>query len=94
MLVENAFYMCKPPERPARVAKQRPRTQEYTRHLVYLGIATTPLDKVNNVLPLALFRLAMFPLLIFPLALFPLPLFSLAMFPLLIFTLKFFSPRR
>ncbi len=36
MMVENAFYQCKPPERSAKaVAKLRPPLREYVRHLLY-----------------------------------------------------------
>ncbi|KAL4311649.1 hypothetical protein GQ457_01G044620 [Hibiscus cannabinus] len=41
-LVENAYYLCKPPERSARVSKVRPPLHQYIRKLLF-----TDLDKSN-----------------------------------------------
>ncbi|KAK3289206.1 Regulator of nonsense transcripts upf2 [Cymbomonas tetramitiformis] len=45
-LVENAYYQCKPPERSAVRIKQRTPMQEYIRHLLYIKLSRTTIEKV------------------------------------------------
>lgn len=45
-LVENAYYLCKPPERSARVAKVRPPLHQYIRKLLFSDLDKTTIEHV------------------------------------------------
>ncbi|GMG99374.1 hypothetical protein Nepgr_001214 [Nepenthes gracilis] len=45
-LVENAYYLCKPPERPARVAKVRPPLHQYIRKLLFSDLHKSSIEHV------------------------------------------------
>uniref|UniRef100_A0A7N0V2R3 MIF4G domain-containing protein n=1 Tax=Kalanchoe fedtschenkoi TaxID=63787 RepID=A0A7N0V2R3_KALFE len=45
-LVENAYYLCKPPERSARVSKVRPPLHQYIRKLIFTDLDKTTMDHV------------------------------------------------
>lgn len=45
-LVENAYYLCKPPERSARVAKVRPPLHQYIRKLLFLDLDKSSIELV------------------------------------------------
>ncbi|KAK9911705.1 hypothetical protein M0R45_035600 [Rubus argutus] len=45
-LVENAYYLCKPPERSARVAKVRPPLHQYIRKLLFSDLDKSTLEHV------------------------------------------------
>ncbi|GAB2276703.1 Regulator of nonsense transcripts upf2 [Dionaea muscipula] len=45
-LVENAYYLCKPPERPARVAKVRPPLHQYIRKLLFSDLDKSSIEHV------------------------------------------------
>ncbi|CAM8920380.1 unnamed protein product [Rhodiola kirilowii] len=44
--VENAYYLCKPPERSARVSKVRPPLHQYIRKLLFTDLDKTTIDHV------------------------------------------------
>nr|VDC89735.1 unnamed protein product [Brassica oleracea] len=46
-LVENAYYLCKPPERSARISKARPPLHQYIRKLLFSDLDK---DSITNVL--------------------------------------------
>lgn len=46
-LVENAYYLCKPPERSARISKVRPPLHQYIRKLLFSDLDK---DSITNVL--------------------------------------------
>jgi regulator of nonsense transcripts 2 len=46
-LVENAYYLCKPPERSARISKVRPPLHQYVRKLLFSDLDK---DSIANVL--------------------------------------------
>ncbi|EFH56060.1 hypothetical protein ARALYDRAFT_903199 [Arabidopsis lyrata subsp. lyrata] len=46
-LVENAYYLCKPPERSARISKVRPPLHQYIRKLLFSDLDK---DSIANVL--------------------------------------------
>ncbi|KAJ3164285.1 hypothetical protein HK101_000477, partial [Irineochytrium annulatum] len=48
MLIENAFYMCNPPDRPAIEVKQRSPLELYLRKLFYSDLARRSVDKVTK----------------------------------------------
>ncbi|XP_076925948.1 regulator of nonsense transcripts UPF2-like [Bidens hawaiensis] len=45
-LVENAYYLCKPPERSARVSKVRPPMHQYIRKLLFTDLDKTAIEQV------------------------------------------------
>lgn len=45
-LVENAYYLCKPPERPARVSKVRPPLHQYIRKLLFSDLDKSAIEHV------------------------------------------------
>ncbi|PKI43287.1 hypothetical protein CRG98_036373 [Punica granatum] len=45
-LVENAYYLCKPPERPARVSKVRPPLYQYIRKLLFSDLDKSTIEHV------------------------------------------------
>ncbi|GAB2225830.1 hypothetical protein Droror1_Dr00021597 [Drosera rotundifolia] len=45
-LVENAYYLCKPPDRPARVAKSRPPLYQYARKLIFSDLDKWSIEHV------------------------------------------------
>ncbi|KAF2318609.1 hypothetical protein GH714_009351 [Hevea brasiliensis] len=45
-LVENAYYLCKPPERSARVSKVRPPLFQYIRKLLFLDLDKSSIEHV------------------------------------------------
>ncbi|XP_076936066.1 regulator of nonsense transcripts UPF2-like [Bidens hawaiensis] len=45
-LVENAYYLCKPPERSARVSKVRPPMHQYIRKLLFTDLDKTTIEQV------------------------------------------------
>ncbi|WMV25675.1 hypothetical protein MTR67_019060 [Solanum verrucosum] len=45
-LVENAYYLCKPPERSARVSKIRPPLHQYIRKLLFSDLDKSSLEHV------------------------------------------------
>ncbi|XP_076913887.1 regulator of nonsense transcripts UPF2-like [Bidens hawaiensis] len=45
-LVENAYYLCKPPERSARVSKVRPPLHQYIRKLLFTDLDKTTIEQV------------------------------------------------
>ncbi|CAH9111210.1 unnamed protein product [Cuscuta epithymum] len=45
-LVENAYYLCKPPERSARVSKVRPPLHQYIRKLLFSDLDKTSIEHV------------------------------------------------
>ncbi|XP_059456237.1 regulator of nonsense transcripts UPF2 [Corylus avellana] len=45
-LVENAYYLCKPPERSARVTKVRPPLYQYIRKLLFSDLDKTTIEHV------------------------------------------------
>ncbi|GLT66869.1 hypothetical protein SLA2020_392120 [Shorea laevis] len=45
-LVENAYYLCKPPERSARVSKVRPPLQQYIRKLLFSDLDKSSIEHV------------------------------------------------
>ncbi|XP_015073456.1 regulator of nonsense transcripts UPF2 isoform X1 [Solanum pennellii] len=45
-LVENAYYLCKPPERSARVSKVRPPLHQYIRKLLFSDLDKSSLEHV------------------------------------------------
>ncbi|KAL8162192.1 hypothetical protein V2J09_013681 [Rumex salicifolius] len=45
-LVENAYYLCKPPERPARVTKVRPPLHQYIRKLLFSDLDKSSIEHV------------------------------------------------
>ncbi|KAL3732115.1 hypothetical protein ACJRO7_028884 [Eucalyptus globulus] len=45
-LVENAYYLCKPPERSARVAKVRPPLHQYIRKLLFSDLDKSSIEHV------------------------------------------------
>ncbi|XP_022990211.1 regulator of nonsense transcripts UPF2-like [Cucurbita maxima] len=45
-LVENAYYLCKPPERSARVSKVRPPLHQYIRKLLFSDLDKSALENV------------------------------------------------
>ncbi|KAF5733782.1 Regulator of nonsense transcripts 2 isoform 1 [Tripterygium wilfordii] len=45
-LVENAYYLCKPPERSARVSKVRPPLHQYIRKLLFLDLDKSSIEHV------------------------------------------------
>ncbi|KAK3158519.1 hypothetical protein QOZ80_2AG0138210 [Eleusine coracana subsp. coracana] len=45
-LVENAYYLCKPPERSARVAKVRPPLHQYIRKLLFSDLDKSSVEHV------------------------------------------------
>ncbi|KAL5569213.1 hypothetical protein UlMin_025788 [Ulmus minor] len=45
-LVENAYYLCKPPERSARVAKVRPPLHQYIRKLLFSDLDKSTIEQV------------------------------------------------
>ncbi|GLT88919.1 hypothetical protein SLE2022_069260 [Rubroshorea leprosula] len=45
-LVENAYYLCKPPERPARVSKVRPPLHQYIRKLLFTDLDKSSIEHV------------------------------------------------
>lgn len=45
-LVENAYYLCKPPERSARVCKVRPPLHQYIRKLVFSDLDKSSIEHV------------------------------------------------
>ncbi|XP_027902301.1 regulator of nonsense transcripts UPF2 [Vigna unguiculata] len=45
-LVENAYYLCKPPERSARVAKVRPPLHQYIRKLLFSDLDKSTIEHV------------------------------------------------
>lgn len=45
-LVENAYYLCKPPERSARVSKVRPPLHQYVRKLLFSDLDKTTIEHV------------------------------------------------
>ncbi|GAU44189.1 hypothetical protein TSUD_373240 [Trifolium subterraneum] len=45
-LVENAYYLCKPPERSARVAKIRPPLHQYIRKLLFSDLDKSTIEHV------------------------------------------------
>ncbi|KAL7228758.1 hypothetical protein ACSBR2_007452 [Camellia fascicularis] len=45
-LVENAYYLCKPPERSARVSKVRPPLHQYIRKLVFSDLDKSSIEHV------------------------------------------------
>uniref|UniRef100_A0A7S4KVT8 MIF4G domain-containing protein n=1 Tax=Guillardia theta TaxID=55529 RepID=A0A7S4KVT8_GUITH len=48
-MVENAYYLCRPPERSARAQrKQRPAVQEYIRHLLFSKLSKSTLEFVKK----------------------------------------------
>ncbi|KAK3154687.1 hypothetical protein QOZ80_2BG0193890 [Eleusine coracana subsp. coracana] len=49
-LVENAYYLCKPPERSARVAKVRPPLHQYIRKLLFSDLDKSSVEHVLRLL--------------------------------------------
>lgn len=47
MLVENAYYICRPPDRPAIEKKERTPLQLYIRHLIHDELAQDDIKQVN-----------------------------------------------
>ncbi|CAI0411623.1 unnamed protein product [Linum tenue] len=45
-LVENAYYLCKPPERSARVSKIRPPLHQYIRKLLFSDLDKSSIERV------------------------------------------------
>ncbi|XP_074287410.1 regulator of nonsense transcripts UPF2-like [Silene latifolia] len=45
-LVENAYYLCKPPERPARISKIRPPLHQYIRKLLFSDLDKSSIEHV------------------------------------------------
>jgi regulator of nonsense transcripts 2 len=45
-LVENAYYLCKPPERSARVSKVRPPLHQYIRKLLFTDLEKSSIETV------------------------------------------------
>ncbi|KAF6134865.1 hypothetical protein GIB67_002266 [Kingdonia uniflora] len=45
-LVENAYYMCKPPERSARISKVRPPLHQYIRKLLFSDLDKSSIERV------------------------------------------------
>ncbi|KAI5648769.1 hypothetical protein M9H77_34774 [Catharanthus roseus] len=45
-LVENAYYLCKPPERSARIAKVRPPLHQYIRKLLFSDLDKSSIEHV------------------------------------------------
>ncbi|KAL0380267.1 UNVERIFIED_CONTAM: Regulator of nonsense transcripts UPF2 [Sesamum angustifolium] len=45
-LVENAYYLCKPPERSARVSKVRPPLHQYIRKLLFSDLDKSSIEQV------------------------------------------------
>ncbi|XP_038690259.1 regulator of nonsense transcripts UPF2-like isoform X1 [Tripterygium wilfordii] len=45
-LVENSYYLCKPPERSARVSKVRPPLHQYIRKLLFLDLDKSSIEHV------------------------------------------------
>ncbi|KAJ0465690.1 putative nonsense-mediated mRNA decay protein Nmd2/UPF2 [Helianthus annuus] len=45
-LVENAYYLCKPPERSARVSKVRPPLHQYIRKLLFTDLDKSSIEQV------------------------------------------------
>ncbi|CAI0442891.1 unnamed protein product [Linum tenue] len=45
-LVENAYYLCKPPERSARVSKVRPPLHQYIRKLLFSDLDKSSIERV------------------------------------------------
>lgn len=45
-LVENAYYLCKPPERPARITKIRPPMHQYIRKLLFSDLDKSSIELV------------------------------------------------
>ncbi|PIA46597.1 hypothetical protein AQUCO_01500258v1 [Aquilegia coerulea] len=45
-LVENAYYLCKPPERSARVSKTRPPLHQYIRKLLFTDLDKSSIEHV------------------------------------------------
>ncbi|CAO2825354.1 unnamed protein product [Amaranthus hypochondriacus] len=45
-LVENAYYLCKPPERPARITKIRPPLHQYIRKLLFSDLDKSSIEHV------------------------------------------------
>ncbi|KAJ0960577.1 hypothetical protein J5N97_001570 [Dioscorea zingiberensis] len=45
-LVENAYYLCKPPERSARVSKSRPPLHQYIRKLIFSDLDKSSVEHV------------------------------------------------
>ncbi|KAL9226515.1 hypothetical protein vseg_002321 [Gypsophila vaccaria] len=45
-LVENAYYLCKPPERPARISKVRPPLHQYIRKLLFSDLDKSSIEHV------------------------------------------------
>ncbi|KAH9602111.1 hypothetical protein KSS87_007395 [Heliosperma pusillum] len=45
-LVENAYYLCKPPDRPARVSKVRPPLHQYIRKLLFSDLDQSSIEHV------------------------------------------------
>ncbi|XP_062092881.1 regulator of nonsense transcripts UPF2 [Humulus lupulus] len=45
-LVENAYYLCKPPERSARIAKVRPPLHQYIRKLLFSDLDKSTIEHV------------------------------------------------
>ena len=46
MLLDNAFFTCKPPERPALRAKKRSELHEYIRHLMFVTLSSGSLSRM------------------------------------------------
>ncbi|XP_074308336.1 regulator of nonsense transcripts UPF2-like [Silene latifolia] len=45
-LVENAYYLCKPPDRPARISKVRPPLHQYIRKLLFSDLDKSSIEHV------------------------------------------------
>ncbi|XP_056697064.1 regulator of nonsense transcripts UPF2 isoform X2 [Spinacia oleracea] len=45
-LVENAYYLCKPPERPARITKVRPPLHQYIRKMLFSDLDKSSIEHV------------------------------------------------
>ncbi|PIN10169.1 hypothetical protein CDL12_17245 [Handroanthus impetiginosus] len=45
-LVENAYYLCKPPERSARISKVRPPLHQYIRKLLFSDLDKSSIERV------------------------------------------------
>ncbi|KAI6676438.1 hypothetical protein NL676_037234 [Syzygium grande] len=56
-LVENAYYLCKPPERSARVTKVRPPLHQYIRKLLFSDLDKSTIKHVLRQLPAIMMNL-------------------------------------
>lgn len=50
MMIENAYYQCNPPDKPAISAKVRSPVEQYVRRLIYFELAKATAEKIVKLL--------------------------------------------